>query len=575
MTDIRHPHPAAAAQEIDRLEGLAMAGRLERREFLRRTAALGLGAAAALTMADHALAVADNQKALRNELTGSYDYIVCGGGSTGSVVARRLAENPAHRVLLLEAGGADDAPSILDPSAWYTNIGGAFDWGYKVEPFKGINRRTILSPMGKALGGGSSINAMIWARGHKNDFEMWAREAGDTAWGYAHALEIYKRIEDWRGHPDPVRRGTGGLVFVQPAPNPSPLAPAMVEAANAMGIPGVADHNGAIMEGEGGCSIANVRIRDNRRLNVPSSYVHPIMNQPNLTVLTKAFVHRVVLEGRRAKGVVFEWDGQVRRIEASREVILSTGAIHTPKILMLSGIGDQAELKRLGIKTVVHLPGVGRNFQDHTMVGGCMWEAPAPIPPSNNAAEATFFWKSNPSLDTPDLQPFQIEIPYASEVYAKHAVPSGWVINPGIVRPKSRGFLRLTSSDPRAAVQIHANTLQHPDDVKALRKGIEICRELGNSSMMKPFVKREVLPGPIKGAELDDFIRNSAVSYFHQTCTAKMGRDKMSVVDAKLRVYGIDGLRIADGSIMPRVTTGNTMAPCVLIGERMAEILKV
>lgn len=568
------PPTLEAGDRLDRLEALALSGRVDRRGFIRQATALGLGLAAASLKVDQAFAIADNQKALREALRTHYDYIVCGAGSSGSVVARRLAEDPQVRVLLLEAGGTDDAPSILNPAVWYTNIGGPFDWGYKVQPSPSINNRTILSPMGKALGGGSSINAMIWARGHKNDFEMWAREAGDPAWGYAHALEIYKRIEDWQGAPDPARRGKGGLLYVQPAPNPSPLAPAMVEAASSIGIPGVADHNGAIMEGDGGCAIANMRLRDNRRLNVPTDYLHPIMNQPNITVLTRALVHRLVMDGKRARGVEFEWDGQVRKIMVDREVILSTGAIHTPKILMLSGIGDQAELTRLGIATVMHLPGVGQNFQDHTMIGGCMWEAREPLPARNNSAEATFFWKSDPSLDTPDLQPFQIEVPYTSEVFSKQAVPGGWVINPGIVRPKSRGFLRLTSADPRALVEIHANTLQHPDDVKALRKGVELCRELGNSAAMKPFVKREVLPGPIKGEALDEFIRNGAVSYFHQTCTAKMGRDSMSVVDASLKVYGIEGLRIADGSIMPQVSTGNTMAPCVLIGERMAEILK-
>lgn len=564
---------AQAAARLDALEAQLMVGRLDRRGFIRMAGALGTTALTAMTLADKALAIGANQAELRRELRPRYDYIVCGSGSSGSVVARRLAEDPNVQVLLLEAGGAADAPSILNPAVWYTNIGGPLDWGFKTVPRPALNNRSIAMPMGKAIGGGSSINATVWARGHKNDYDHWAREAGDPAWGYRHVLEIYKRIEDWQGEPDPERRGKGGLVFMQPAPDPSPLAPAMVQACASVGIPGFADHNGVMMEGPGGAAVANLCVKDGRRRNVPSHYLYPIMDQANLTILTQALVHKLTLDGKKVTGVEVEWDGQVRKIGAAREVVLSTGAINTPRILMLSGIGDAAELKRLGIPVVANLPGVGRNFQDHTMVAACMWEPPEGLPPRNNSAEATFFWKSDPKLDTPDLQPFQIEIPFSSEITSKRAVPTAWTIGPGIVRPKSRGHLRLKSSDPRGDVEVHANVLEHPDDMAAMRKAVALCREIGNSAPMKPFVKREVMPGPIKGKELDNFIRDAAVSYFHATCTAKMGTDKMSVVDAKLRVYGIENLRIADGSIMPRITTGNTMAPCVIIGERLSEIL--
>jgi choline dehydrogenase len=240
---------------------------------------------------------------------------------------------------------------------------------------------------------------------------------------------------------------------------------------------------------------------------------------------------------------------------------------------MLSGIGDRAGLDRFGIATVSHLPGVGRNFQDHPIIGGGLWEAPGPLPTRNNAAEANLFVKSRPELNTPDLHIWHVEAPYLSEATVRHAVENVWSITPGLVRPQSRGFLRLKSANPQEAMEIHSSILTDPRDLAALRRGMEITRELGNSEAMKPFVKREILPGDLEGEALDSLIRDGAMSMHHPTCTAKMGQDDLSVVDAQLRVYGVKKLRIADGSIMPTITTGNTQAPCVIIGERLAEIL--
>ena len=516
-----------------------------------------------------------NQRMLRSDLKSQYDFIVCGSGSSGSVVARRLAENPDVSVLLLEAGGSDDVPEVMEAGKWPMNLGSERDWSFQSQPNANLNGRSIHMAMGKALGGGSSINVMAWARGHKSDWDFFASEAADPAWSYESVLEIYRRIEDWHGVPDPKYRGTGGPVFVEPAPNPNPIAPAMVEGAGSVGIPTFENQNGRLMETDGGASIIDLIVRDGNRQSIFRSYTFPYMDRPNLTVLTHALVTRITFEGKRATGVEIFHEGRIHRIRAGLEVVLSLGAIQTPKVLMQSGIGDQGELRRFGIPVVQHLPGVGQNFQDHARFG-CVWEYSEALPPRNNLSEATFFWKSQSGIASPDLQACQSEVPLASpENAAKFDLPaSGWTLAGTVVRPKSRGSIALTGPDPLDPVQIDANFLSRPDDLKAAIACVELCREIGNSVPLRPFTKREVMPGNLKGAGLENFVRDAVESYWHETCTAKMGRDSMSVVDGSLKVYGIENLRIADGSIMPRVTTGNTMAPCVIIGERAGEILR-
>jgi len=515
-----------------------------------------------------------NQQKLGTELKPSYDFIVCGSGSSGSVVARRLAENPTVSVLLLEAGGGDDVPSVMNAGQWPLNLETERQWNFRAQPNARLNGRAMPLNMGRVLGGGSSVNAMIWARGHMNDWDFFAAEAGDRAWNYDSVLDIYRRIEDWRGVPDPKRRGAGGLLFVQPAPDPNPIAPAMVVGAASLGIKPFDDAMGPMMETDGGAALNNLRVRGGQRLSVFRSYVYPAMDRPNLTVLCSALVLRVLFENRRAVGVEVYYSGAVRRIRASCETILSMGAINTPTLLMQSGIGDAAELKRFGIPIVQHLPGVGKNFQDHVLVSS-IWEYVDPLAPRNNGGEATAFWKSDSSLDTPDIHVLQAEFPLFTPENADYEPPPGaWSICACLVRPRSRGEIRLTGSNPRDPVQICANTLDDPADLKALVRAVEFCREIGNSEALRPFAKREVMPGPLKGLELENFIRNAIATVWHQTCTAKMGRDAMSVVDHQLKVHEIENLRIADGSIMPRVTTGNTMAPCIVIGERAAGVLR-
>jgi choline dehydrogenase len=513
-------------------------------------------------------------------LKASYDFVICGGGTAGCVIARRLAEDTSVRVLLLEAGGDERCAEVTNATIWMSNIGSSRDWQFRAEPASGLGGRRAALPMGKVLGGGSSINGLIWARGHQTDFDYWAEQSGDAGWSYASVLELYRRIEHWDGPADALRRGTAGPVYVTQPANPIPLTAALMEATAKAGIPAVADLNGAAMEGAGGCGIPNVTVRGaSERVSMAAAYLRPVMAQPNLTVLLHAEVRKLRFEGRRAVSVEFLHAGRVQQVGADCEIVLCAGAINTPKILMLSGVGDAGELAQHGIALVQHLPGVGRNFQDHILVAGCVWEYQKPEPPRNNSAEFTFFCKSDPALAAPDLQPVLEECAFGSELtrieYALPADPAtAWTLAPGLVRPQSRGHIELRGNRPEDPVAVQANFLDDRQDVRALLHAIELCREIGNSSQLRPFVRRELMPGPLNATDMERWLRRAAGTYFHEVGTAKMGRDPEAVVDGSLRVYGVQGLRVADGSIMPTITTGNTMAPCVMIGERAADLLR-
>jgi len=515
----------------------------------------------------------------RQGLAERYDFIVCGGGTSGCVVARRLSDRDAVRVLVLEAGGDERVAQVRDPRVWMSNIGSDRDWRFEAEPAAALNGRRVPLPMGKVLGGGSSINGLIWARGHRHDFDSWAAQTGDSGWSYPAVLDLYRRIEDWDGPADASRRGTGGPVHVSRPKDPVPLVSALIEATAALGIAPVEDLNGAAMEGGGACGVPNVTVTSaGDRVSMASAYLRPAMARPRLRVRLGAQVRRILFEGTRAVGVEYSHAGHLYQARAECEVILSLGAINTPKILMLSGIGEAAELERHGIPPRCDLPGVGRNFQDHILVAGCVWEYRTPEPPRNNSAEFTFFCKSDPALPTPDLQPMLEECAFGSEIVRQHYdLPSdparAWTLAPGLVRPHSRGRLRLTGSSPDDPVAVESGFLDDARDVRALLEAVQLCREIGNAASLAPFVRRELMPGPLGVAELAVWLRQAAGTYFHQSGTAKMGRDAMSVVNGGLEVHGFSALRIADASVMPDITTGNTMAPCVVIGERAAELL--
>ncbi|MDX3905597.1 MAG: GMC family oxidoreductase N-terminal domain-containing protein [Pigmentiphaga sp.] len=506
-------------------------------------------------------------------LRSSYDFIVCGAGTAGSVIAARLAGQHDATVLLLEAGGDDTGENISEPARWPANLGSRHDWAFESVPNPNLNGRRLALNVGKGLGGGSSINVMVWARGHKSDWDHFASESGDPAWGYESVLAYYRRIEDWHGRPDALRRGVGGPVHVAPAQAPQPLALATVEAAGLVGVPRFDSPNGEMMEGPGGAAIADLRIRGGKRESVYRSYVYPRLRQTNLTVTTDAMVTRVLFDGKRATGVEVLIDGRPRRIHARCEVVLSMGAIHTPKVLLQSGIGPQEALHAHGIEVVQDLPGVGHNYQDH-IAFGCTWQYTEPRAVGAGGCESTLYWKSDSRLEAPDLLHCQLEFPVPSPPEVGVPAPAhGWTMFAGLARPRSRGHLRLSDPSHQAPVLIDPNVLSEPEDMAAALATIELCREVGNHPALGSLVKREVVPGHGDRRLMERFIRASAVTFWHQSGTAKMGRDAMSVVDAELRVYGIDNLRVADASIMPRITVGNLMAPCVVIGERAADMI--
>lgn len=503
-----------------------------------------------------------------------YDYIICGAGASGCVLARRLSDNPDVSVLVLEAGDSDEMESIQSPALWPQNIGSPQDWQFKSEPNAGLMNRQLLLSMGKVLGGGSSINALQWARGYSGDWDYYAEVSGDLGWGSKAVKAIYENVEKRTG---PCLEGEGSpaspAVGIEAAIEYPGQIPVLVEAADGIGLPTFENPNETMLDGDGGGAPMETIVRDGKRQSMYRSYLHPVKGRSNLTIATRTTVTHLVIEADRARAVQVRDEDGMRLMYANQEIVLCLGAVNTPKLLMQSGIGQEEQLRRFDISVKQSLPAVGENYQDHPLLFGCAWRFQQQgLTP--NISRAVVQWKTDPSLSVPNIQINQSNGGTLKQEMADLGLAANqwWSLAPALIQPKSRGRLELTGREPDAPVRIFGNYLGEPEDLRALLDAIELCRDLAASPALAGRIGPELLPGP-SCKDVSTFVRSRVGTFWHQSCTAKMGAADDSVVDANLRVYGIDGLRIADASVLPRITAGNTMAPCVIIGERASRLI--
>lgn len=547
---------------LTRLCSRASRGQIERRSFLRLAGAMGLHAALASTLAD-TVAAAPIQERHRS-IEAGYDYIVVGSGSAGSVVASRLAAGGLRRVLLVEAGTSElGSPHLSSPFSWPANIGSEFDWRYKTSPQAHADNRVFSYPRGKVVGGSSSINAMIWTWGHASDFDQWEK-AGCTGWGFDSVHPLLRKIENcasggtFRGHHGPMHVGR--------MPVSSPLNAAFFSACADSGLPLRPDINAPVDEG---CGLMDLSVREGKRFSVVHGYLLPALKQDNLTLLTDARAEKLIFEGMRCVGVRLRIEGELRDVRATRETIVCAGAIDSPRLLMLSGIGPADELGRLGIARVLNLPGVGENLQDHVALSAFVARTPAKGT-SGTRLDAHAFFRTRGGSAVIDSQ--ILAIPGVLPPFPL-ARDEGYTIWAGLVRPQSRGRVKLLSAQPSAPLHIDPAYLAEPADHRALMVMAERCRELGLSAAYAPFRAQVIHQPPVTRGELGSFVRQNIDSYWHPTSTCAMGTGPMAVVDPQLRVRGTEGLRVADASIMPSITSANTNAPSIMIGEKAAQLL--
>ena len=524
------------------------------------------------------------------------DYIVVGAGSAGCVVAARLSEDPSVRVLVLEAGGSDARFWIHVPLGYGKTITDkSVNWMYETEPDPQLHGRKVFWPRGKVLGGSSSINGLLYVRGQAQDYDHW-RQLGNAGWSFEDVLPYFRRSEVRVGPADDRLHGRDGPLGVSDLPDRTELAESYIQAATELGIPRTEDFNGAAQEGVG---YYHVTAKHGRRSSAATAFLRPAMKRPNLTVLTEALATRIVLEGRRAAGVAFTQGGVAKQAKAKREVILCGGAINSPHLLMVSGIGPAQHLQESGVAVAHDLPGVGQNLQDHfqarityrcrypvtlndvmmskwrMMLAGLQYATQRRGPLTISAGQVGIFARTRPELETPDVQflliPFSADRP--GEGLNKF---SGFLQNCCQLRPESRGEILLRGPDAATYPAIHANYLSSELDRRTLVEGLKLGRRIAARPAMQHWIEAEHLPGAdVQGDDgLLEHARRYGGSIFHPSGTCKMGRDRMAVVDEQLRVIGLDGLRVADAAIMPTVVSGNTNAACIMIGEKAADLIR-
>ena len=531
---------------------------------------------------------------------GDFDYIIVGGGSSGATLAGRLSSNPSVKVLLLEAGPSDGSLKIKVPlgygSLFYDQ---KFNWKYETEPEAELNGRRMYWPRGKVLGGSSAINAMVYVRGHQNDFKDWAKVA--PSWSWSNVEPLFKKIEAWKGKSSSARGSSGPVGVSNVERDVHPLTNKYLEAGQELGFPLNGDYNGSHMEG---VSVYQTTIANGLRVSSASAYISKRNSGKNLRVITNAHVTKLIFDGRRATGVCFSQGNRETTVLTDGEVILSAGALNSPQLLYLSGLGPASELQPHGISVLQDMPHVGRHLQDHIgvdftlavnrpslnqklrpvlgkfLVGlEYLFFKSGPLAMSLNQAGG--FVKSDPSLEIPDLQLYFSPLSYSTAPQGKRplmspdpypAVRLGF--NP--TKPTSEGWISLKSSDPFESPKFVGNYLSTEEDKKVMISGMHLMRKFLKTKAMRDIVEEELSPGSDFNDDKSfmDFARSEGGTVFHQCGTCRMGKDiSSSVVDESLKVHGIDGLRVADASIFPRITTGNTNAPSIMVGEKAADII--